>query len=499
MNKQTSGSWRRSVVPLVWPVLLSSIWVAALAGCKEEMDAGPPPGPVTVTVAVPVVRNVQLFEEGDGNAVARYEVKVLARVTGYLDQINFEEGGDVYKDSKKPLFVIDQRPFKAVYDAALAGVALAKASQAYRKAEHDRNKELIKTAAVSQSEFEKSAAALLQSEALIAESEAKAESARLDYEFTTFFTPIDGVTSDAKVDKGNLAIKDQTLLTTIVSVDPINVVFSIDERRLQRIRQMIRDGKVEGAPDGKSVPLEMGLDSEIGYPHLGMIDFFDNQVDPGTGTLTVRGQFDNPKPAVGKRVIMPGMRARVRVPIGKPTISVLVAEQAIGSDQGKKFVYVVNAKNEVEFRRVTVGKIDRGLRVIEEGLKADETILVAGLQRVRPGVTVTPKKAEMASYGDPEPAKTAPAAATTSAAPAAVTPTTNTPAPGVPVPVGPGATLPAAPSSGFVTPVPAGPTAVTPGTATPGTATPATGIPSPVQPGPTVNPAVPGVSPSTNP
>jgi membrane fusion protein, multidrug efflux system len=459
MNKQTTGRRRRAVVPLAPLTLLSSIWLAASAGCKEESDAGPPPGPVSVSVAVPVVRDVQLFEEADGNAVARYKVNVLARVTGYLDQINFEDGTEVKTDRKDPLFVIDQRPFKAALDAAMANVALAKASQAYRKAEHERNKELIKTAAVSQSEFEKSAAALLQSEAMIAEAEAKAETARLNFEFTSIKAPIDGMTSDAKLDKGNLVIADQTLLTTIESVDPIHVVFSIDERRLQRIRQLIREGKIEVAGDGQKIPVEMGLDNEIGFPHDGVIDFFDNQVDPGTGTLIMRGEFDNPLPKVGKRLIMPGMRARVRVPIGKPTTSVLVAEQAIGSDQGKKFVYVVNAKNEVEYRRVTVGKLDRGLRVIEEGLKSNETIVVSGLQRVRPGVAVTPKSADMASYGLPEPEKTAPeqpgaanvkvsgtisdTGPATSLAPTSVTPPSRAPASRAPTSRPPAVTAPA--------------------------------------------------------
>jgi RND family efflux transporter MFP subunit len=404
MNTTILRRPRRAIGPIVGSALLATACLATSSGCNKKTEAAPAAGPVPVNVGVPVVRDVQNYEEADGRTVARYENKLMARVSGYLEQINFEDGAEVKVDPKKPLFVIDPRPFKAALDAATANVALAKASQAFRKAEHERNIELIKTNAVSRSEFDKSAAALLQSDALIAESEAKAESARLDYEFTSVFAPIEGMLSDTKVDKGNLVVKDQTLLTTIVSVDPMSVEFSVDEQRVQRIRELVRQGKIEVAEQGK-IPVEMGLGNGTDFPHTGKIDFYDNQVNPNTGTIRMRAEFPNPQPAIGRRVLMPQMRARVRVPIGKPQKAVLVAEQAIGSDQGQKFVYVVDDKNEVQYRRVTVGKVDGGLRVIEAGLKADEKIIVAGLQRVRPGSAVTAKTVDMSSFATPEGAK----------------------------------------------------------------------------------------------
>jgi RND family efflux transporter MFP subunit len=178
-------------------------------------------------------------------------------------------------------------------------------------------------------------------------------------------------------------------LTTIVSVDPVYAYFDMAENVFQRIQQRVREGKIKYVEADKLLVF-LGLSTETGFPHEGAIDFADNRIDPNTGTLRIRGVFPNPKPETGGRVLMPGMFARVRVPIGDPRPMMLVPEQALGTDQGQKFVYVVNAKNEVEYRRVTVGKLEGELRAIDEGLRAEDLVIVRGVQRVRPGMPVKP-------------------------------------------------------------------------------------------------------------
>jgi RND family efflux transporter MFP subunit len=350
---------------------------------------------VPVTIAQPLIRDVQNFEDFTGRVSARETVEIRARVTGYLEKIHFEEGKEVR--SGETLFTIDPRPFQAVFDSASAQIELRKANLAFQEAEFRRNEELVKTKAVSVSEFEKSAASREQARASVAAATSETEAARLNLEFTGILARFDGIIGRSQIDEGNLVIADQTVLTTLVSVDPMQVLFDVDERRLLRIQKEVREGKLQDRRPGV-IPVEIALDNDEGFPHRGTIDFIDNQLDPATGTIQLRGLFPNPMPERGKRVLTPGLYARVRIPMARVNDAVLIADQALGSDQGQKFVYVIDAQDEVQYRRVTVGKAEFGLRVVESGLKAGERVIVGGLQRVRPGAKVTAKSVEMSTF-----------------------------------------------------------------------------------------------------
>lgn len=423
----------------VRPLLLL---LACTLGCAPKPDGKAAGGPLAaaVTTALPIERDVQDYEDFTGRVAAQYSVEVRARVTGYLDKIEFQDGAEVKVDDL--LFVIDRRPFQAASDGATAMVAVKTAAAAFRDAEFKRNQELIAKNAVSKSEFDQSAAAFEEAKAMVTSSKADETLAKLNLGFTEIRAPIAGLTSSRKLDIGNLVVADQTLLTSIVSVDPVYVNFDVDERRLLRVQQEVREGRIK-LVDGIRIPIELGLDNEPGFPHAGMIDFSDNQIDAGTGTIRLRAVVPNPLPTVGKRKLVPGMFARVRVPLGEPHKAVLIAEQAIGSDQGQKFVYVVDSEKKVQYRRVRLGRSERGLVVVEEGLKGGEPIIVAGLQRVRPGSTVEASTVEMRSFATPvsddstkanpaaapQPVPTTSASATPTAAASPTAAATNVPAP----------------------------------------------------------------------
>ena len=203
---------------------------------------------------------------------------------------------------------------------------------------------------------------------------------------------------------GNLINQDQTLLTTVVSTDPMYAYFDMDERTILRIRTAINQGKIKPRADGIELPVMMGLEGEPGFPHQGVIDFVNNVVNPSTGTIAVRGRFANPLPPNGRRLLSPGMFVRIRLPIGQPHPALLVVDRALASDQGRKYAYVVDAENKVQYRAVTTGPLqDDGLRVIESGLKPDDRVVVGALQQLRPKMDVDPEPTAM-----PTPGATAP-------------------------------------------------------------------------------------------
>ena len=209
--------------------------------------------------------------------------------------------------------------------------------------------------------------------------------------------PISGRLSRRMVNPGNLVQADLTPLTTIVSQDPLYVYWDVDERTLLRIRRLIREGKVKSRSSAE-VPVYAALSDEEDYPHKGLIDFSDNRVDPSTGTLRLRARIDNPQIADTKtHLLSPGLFMKVRLPVGAPRKSIMVPEQALGTDQGKKFIYVVNDKNKIEKRIVEFGKLDKGLREITSGLGGTERVVVSGLQRVKEGIEVSPKNATIAA------------------------------------------------------------------------------------------------------
>ena len=369
--------------------------LASLAGCEPsqaESNAGPPSA--VVIVSPPVEESVVDSVEYTGRTDSAETVDVRSRVTGFLDKILFKDGSEVEKGA--PLYRIDDREFQADLTAAKGELAKAKAEQGRTTADFTRVEGLRKKDAVTASQFDQSRAAKLEADAAVQSGTAKEDRAELNVTFSKIDAPIAGKISRSRITVGNLVDANSTVLTTIVSVDPMYVYFDVDERTMLSLARQTREGKLEGRKTA-TIPVYMGLTGEKGYPHAGTIDFLENRVNPETGTMRVRGVFNNPKPERGERVIEAGLFARIRVPISKPKQALLVNERAIGTDQGQKFVYVVDSKNEVVFRPITLGAMHEGLRVVTEGLNAGDKVIIDGLQRVRPGSVVSAKPGDMRS------------------------------------------------------------------------------------------------------
>ena len=344
---------------------------------------------MAVTVSYPVERDVTDYADFTGRTAAVDSVEVRARVSGYLDTVNFKEGALVKKDDK--LFEIDPRPYRAELERAKGTVAEIEARVHRLERDFQRAKNLITRRAVGQEEYDRYEGDYREAVANLDVAKANRDLAALNVEYAKVIAPVSGRISRYVVTVGNLIQSgDQnsgTLLTTIVSVDPMYVYFDVDERTVLRIRQLIREGKAKSAGQTRW-PVALGLATEEGFPHQGTINFEDNQVNPKTGTLRVRGVFPNKDEALS-----PGFFARVRVPIGQAHQALLVTDRAIDTDQGEKVLYIVNKKHEVVSRPVRLGALHDGLREITGGLKPGEQVIVSGLQQVRPGITVEPKLA----------------------------------------------------------------------------------------------------------
>lgn len=370
------------------------------SGCGHEPPKVTQAGPPEVLVSLPTVEEVTDYEDFIGRTEAVRTVDIRARVTGYLEGFHFVDGGEVKEGDL--LFEIDPRPYQAALDRAEATLAQARARQNRMEADFRRTNALYARGTVSREEFDLVVDNLAEARAAVGIGRAERDLARLNVDFTRVTAPFSGQISRTMVDPGNLVKADDTLLTTMVKVDPIRAYFDIDERTLLRIRRLIREGRVASQSEAE-VPVLVGLADEADFPHRGQIDFSDNRVDPGTGTLQVRGVIANPAP----HVLAPGLFVRVRLPIGAPHRALMIDEVALGTDQGRKFLYVVDGRNKVAYRRVQVGVLRDGMRVIEEGLDPGERVVVSGLQRVRPGLTVAPRESEgaQARRRDRDPAR----------------------------------------------------------------------------------------------
>ncbi|HEX4071005.1 MAG TPA: efflux RND transporter periplasmic adaptor subunit [Planctomycetaceae bacterium] len=373
---------------------LSILSVCSLVGCESSQADSNAAPPAVVIVSSPVEEAVVDSVDYTGRTDSAESVDIRSRVTGFLDKILFKDGSEVEKGA--PLYRIDDREFQADLTAAKGELAKAKAEQQRTTADFTRVEGLRKKEAVTASQFDQSRAAKLEADAAVQSGTAKQDRAELNVTFSKIDAPIAGKISRSRITVGNLVDANSTVLTTIVSVDPMYVYFDVDERTLLALARETREGKLEGRKTA-TVPVYMGLTGEKAYPHAGTIDFLENRVNPETGTIRVRGVFSNPKPQRGERVIEAGLFARVRVPISKPKKALLVNERAIGTDQGQKFVYVVDSKDEVVFRPIQLGSMHEGLRVVTEGLNAGEKVIIDGLQRVRPGSVVSPKPGDMRS------------------------------------------------------------------------------------------------------
>jgi len=367
-----------------------------LAGCEKAAPAVNPTAPPEVTVARPLAREVTDYFEFPGQTEAVGEVEVRARVTGYLVKINFQDGQEVKKGDL--LFEIDPRPYQALLDKAKGD--LERLHALLDKAEIDlaRSERLRPSGAVSQDQYEQHVSLLKVHKASIQSAEAALRDAQLNMEFTRVVSPIDGQVSRRNVTEGNLVQSgggESTVLTTVVTIDPVYVSFNIDEPAFLKYKsrdwRLGQDGRPSYVKELK-IPVEIGLPDEEGFPHRGVLDFLDNAVDRSTGSIRARGVFDN-----AKRYLTPGLFVRVRVPFGKPHPALLVSDRAVASDQRQKYLLTVGKDNVVQRREVKLGSLHGGMRVIESGIESGDLVVVSGLQRARPGKPVTPHFAQDAA------------------------------------------------------------------------------------------------------
>jgi membrane fusion protein, multidrug efflux system len=366
---------------------LLGVALPVLAGCGEKNAYVPPPPP-KVVVAQPLQQDVPLYVELTGNTKAFNEVKLEARVQGFLEQIKYVDGAAVKKGDL--LFVIQQSTYQAQLDQAKATLEANKASQANAQVEYSRQSTLGQQQFASQSRVDDAKTKLAETSAAVLGAQANLEVANINLGYTEVTAPFDGIASRHLVSVGALVgYAGPTELASVVQIDPIYVYFEVSETVVQRVKEALsRLGKT--MRDVHDVPVEIGLQIEEGYPHKGVIDYIAPQIDASTGTLQVRGIFENKDAA-----LLPGMFARVRVPIRRPAPAVLVPDTAIGTSQLGRYVLVVNKDNVVEQRTVTIGQVDKGLRVIESGLKPDDLVVIDGVQRAIPGNKVDPDKQKM--------------------------------------------------------------------------------------------------------
>jgi RND family efflux transporter MFP subunit len=365
-------------------VLLSTIFI----GCSEKNEYVEPPAP-QVTVSKPLVQNVTDYLEFTGSTKAIEEIEIRARVKGFLESVHFEDGDFVTKGQL--LFNIDPKPYKAAVESARGRLGKHQAQLERAQKEYQRNLTLFKQNAASEANVVKWKSEVEESKAAVVSAQAALDKARLDLGYCTINSPISGRISRKQVDVGNLVgASENTLLTTIRQWTPIYVYFSINERDLLRIMERARaEGITADNPD--KIPLDLGLANETGFPHEGHLDFVDSTVDPGTGTMQLRGLFPHAGPPY---FIVPGLFVRVRMPVAERENALLVTERALGLDQGGRYLLVVDNENKVEQRYVKIGALRDGMRVIEDGLKPEDQVVVKGIQRAIPGAKVTPQQAQ---------------------------------------------------------------------------------------------------------
>jgi RND family efflux transporter MFP subunit len=373
-----------------------SIWFAAgvfalailvqLAGCSRGATATPTAAqtPPAVSVATVLSRQISDFDEFTGRFEAVERVEIRPRVSGYIASVNFVQGREVTKG--EVLFVIDPRPYEADLKQAQAQKEQAQSQLTLATSEQDRANKLLGAHAISREELESRDSALAQAHANVAGAQAAVDTAALNLSFTRVTAPITGVVSRAEITAGNLVASGQTLLTTVVSVDPIYVSFQGDEQGFLNFMNYARKGSESEA----SHPVFVGLANEEGYPHQGSIAFVDNEIDGATGTVRVRGRLEN-----HNGEFTPGMFARVKITGSKTFPAMLINESAVGTDQGLKYVLRVGKDNTLEYRQVKLGAVVDGLQVVREGLSPGDTIVVNGLQHVRAGMAITPQRIAM--------------------------------------------------------------------------------------------------------
>ena len=376
--------------PLVAAMVLTGLAAISLSGCDETKagNAPAPQGP-PITAATVIERSINETQEFSGRLEAVEHVDIRARVAGFITSVNFKPGSLVKKGDV--LFVIDARGLQAEASRAEAAAASTRARADLAKLELARAERLLADKAIAQREFDETASGLKELDANVRAALASLEAARLNLAYTRVLSPINGRVSKAEVTTGNL-VDGAVVLTSVVSNNPIYATFDGDEDTYLRV------GRI--SQQGVAVAVKVGLANETGFPHTGKLEFVDNRLDAKTGSVRMRAMFDN-----SDNTLVPGLFARVQLSGGNgaQTRAILISERAVGTDQNRKFVYVIKADNTAEYRNVTLGPVFDGLRVVRDGIKPGEKIVVNGLQRVQPGAPVTAQLVAMELDGKPQP------------------------------------------------------------------------------------------------
>ena len=368
--------------------ILAILALAVVGGCwallghsgDTHAQTAPAGGPLPVTVSQVLVRPVDDADEFTGRLQAVDTIQLRPRVGGYVDSVHFQEGTAVRKGQL--LFSIDPRPYQAEVDRLSANLSQARSEQVLAQANAERGRRLLEQHAVAREEADRLVTAAESAKAQVASTNAALDAARLNLGFTEVRAPIDGRVSNALVTPGNL-VTSNDVLTSVVSIDPIYAYFDVDEHSYLKFDRQRRE-------HGTSPQITMALADEKGFPHTGRVDFVDNQLRAGTGTIRLRAVFDN-----ADARYTPGLYVRIQLRSDSREPRALVDDRAVATDLGNKFVYVIDKDRKVEYRRVVTGPLLDGLRVVTEGLDAKDVVIVNGLQHVRPGVEVNPTKVAM--------------------------------------------------------------------------------------------------------
>jgi multidrug efflux system membrane fusion protein len=376
--------------------LLVAVVLMAMAGCGKQQDSAalPGSGPApAVKIARPLAQEVTEWDEYTGRIEAVNSVDVRARVSGYLDKVNFKAGDKVHKGDL--LFQIDPKPYTAQLNYSVAELERAKSRHELAKNDLERSERLFRAKAISEEEHDARSKGLRETAAAMQSAEANVYTARLNLEYTQVRSPIDGRIGRELITAGNVVnggVSDSTVLTFIVSTDPVYVYVDADERSVLKYRRQAQQGGRGSLGEEQRTPVELAVADEVNYPHQGHLDYIAPREDAATGTLTLRGVFANPD-----ELLSPGFFARMRVRGSAPYPAILLPDRAIGTDQAQRFVWVVNQENKVEYRKVALGALIGQSRVITQGLKLEESVVIEGIQKLKAGLKVNPERITLAS------------------------------------------------------------------------------------------------------
>ena len=375
-------TWGNEPLHALGAMLLSLL----LVGCDNSVAQNAAPPAPAVNAADVVVKSISQWDSFNGRIEAVESVQLRPRVSGYIDKVNFTDGQEVKKG--EVLFTIDDRTYRAALEQAQATLERAKTQASLARSEANRTDKLINTNLVSREEWEQRRAAAIQAQADIRAAQAAVDAAQLNLDFTKVTAPIDGRASRALITSGNLvtAGDSASVLTTLVSQKTVYVYFDVDESTYLHYQNLARSG--QGASSNHTaLPVEIGLAGEEGYPHQGKVDFLDNQLAPSTGTIRMRALLDN-----AQRQFTPGLFARVRLPGSAEFQATLIDDKAVLTDQDRKYVYIVDKEGKAQRRDITPGRLADGLRIVQQGLKPGDKVIVDGLQKVfMPGMPVNAK------------------------------------------------------------------------------------------------------------